>query len=45
LDIRLHESEDNLFTAKEGIIEHSVLVNVTFAGDGLVCKRKNRRRT
>jgi len=36
LDIRLHESENDLFATEEGIIEHSVLVDVTFAGDGLV---------
>jgi hypothetical protein len=37
LDIRLHDPEEDLFTAQEGIVEHSILVNVTFAGDGLIC--------
>jgi hypothetical protein len=36
-DIRLHDPEDDLFAAQKGIVEHSVLVNVTFAGDGLIC--------
>jgi hypothetical protein len=36
LDIRLHEPEDDPFATKEGIIEHGVVINVTFAGDGLV---------
>jgi hypothetical protein len=36
LDIRLHEPENDLFATKEGIIEHGVLIDVTFAGDGLV---------
>jgi hypothetical protein len=36
LDIRLYEPENDLFTAKEGIIEHGVLIDVTFAGGGLV---------
>jgi hypothetical protein len=42
LDIRLHEPENYLFATKEGIIEHGVLIDVTFAGDGLVCDRKDR---
>jgi hypothetical protein len=37
LDIRLHDPENDHFTAQEGIVEHSVLVSVTFAGDGLIC--------
>jgi hypothetical protein len=37
LNIRLHESENNLFTAEEGIIEHSILVNVTVAWNGFIC--------
>jgi hypothetical protein len=45
LDIRLHETENDIFAAKEGLIEHGILLNVTFAGDGLVCERKDRGRT
>ena len=45
MDIRLHDPEDDLFAAQEGIVEHSVLVNVAFAGDGLICGRKDGRGT
>jgi hypothetical protein len=45
LDIRLHETENDLFAAKECLVEHGVLINVTFAGDGLLCERKDRRGT
>jgi hypothetical protein len=45
LDIGLHDPEDDLFAAQEGIVEHSVLVNVAFAGDGLICGRKDGRGT
>jgi len=36
LDIRLHEPENDLFATKEGVIEHGVHIDVTFAGDGVV---------
>ena len=36
LNIRLHEPENDLFATKEGLIEHSVLIDVTFAWDGVI---------
>jgi hypothetical protein len=36
LNIRLHEPENDLFAAEEGIVEHSVLVDVTVAWDGFI---------
>lgn len=35
-NIRLHEPENDLFATEQGVIEHSVLVNVAFAWDGFI---------